>query len=833
MKNHIIRMKCTPLSSILWVVLILFCCKGSESSHIDEQLQADIRNTGMVHSPLPIDYSKSFETFGLTKIVLINDLLSDMDNLGKWTHRGIGNMSATSERSISGGQSLRLAAPTRASETWIQGMPENDVFFGLGMGTSMATLDVGGANWDKYNRLMFYIYPDCEGARSIYLNLYIENDGQIKVPDEWGREGYHEINLKNREWNPCFLEITGLPRDKVTKLSFAIETFGKELTMGDFLQFDIDAVHLQVIENPELVCGWMPVENRIIYSTTGYGVESEKSAIVNVPVHDGTFRLTDCTTGKTVYRGKVRSEKTHIGTFETIDFSDFKKQGQFIIQVGEITTPPFYINRDIWDNSAWRVLNFMFCQRCGYPVPEKHGACHSDLNGVFDGLQFTLNGGWHDAGDMSQQALQTGEIAFAMFEMANRAKEKGNNDLYLRLLEEAQWGLDYILRTRLRDGFRAQTVGTNIWTDRYTGTIDDAARRQIRVHNGAYENFLYSGIEAYAAISVEKDLMLREYLEKVAKEDFGFALKRFEKLGYNERYENRYGHAFMTSQSQYMATVSWAASMLYQLTGDTYFSGKAADYIKYAISCQRTEPLNDKNKTCGFFYRDLDKKSIVHFNHQSRDQVYMQALTLLCETQSGHHDFKTWEDAIRLHAAYLKNIMQYVQPYGMIPSGVYHIDEVRDSANFYAQQVWITRDVSQEYREQLENGFKLDSEHYLRVFPVWFSFKGNAAVHLATGKSAALCGKYLNDKELINIAEQQLFWMVGKNPFGQSLIFGEGHNYMQQYNALPGEVVGEIPVGMQSRFNEDTPYWPQFNTATYKEVWGTPAGKWFSLIAEF
>jgi len=29
------------------------------------------------------------------------------------------------------------------------------------------------------------------------------------------------------------------------------------------------------------------------------------------------------------------------------------------------------------------------------------------------------------------------------------------------------------------------------------------------------------------------------------------------------------------------------------------------------------------------------------------------------------------------------------------------------------------------------------------------------------------------------------------------------------------------------------PYWPQFNTATYKEVWGSSAGKWFSLISEF
>jgi hypothetical protein len=289
----------------------------------------------------------------------------------------------------------------------------------------------------------------------------------------------------------------------------------------------------------------------------------------------------------------------------------------------------------------------------------------------------------------------------------------------------------------------------------------------------------------------------------------------------------------MASQSQYMATVSWAASLLFKLTQEKYYAEKAAEFIKYTLQCQRKEPLNDINKTRGFFYRDLDKKSIVHFNHQSRDQVYMQALTALCETQPDHPDYKEWENSIRMYGDYLKNIMQYVQPYGMVPSGVYQKDEVKDSVNFYIVQVGIHQDVSKDFKEQLENGIKLDDDHYLRIFPVWFSFKGNAAVHLSTGKSAALCGKFLKDSELMNIAEQQLFWIVGKNPFGQSLIWGEGSNYPQLYTALPGETVGEIPVGMQARFNEDTPYWPQFNTATYKEVWGSSAGKWFSLISEF
>lgn len=812
---------------ILAVTLLLFSPAYLLFAQIDEKLKEDIRNTGYVHSPLPLDYSKSFESFGLTKKVLVSDMLCDMETLNKWSHKGIGGMRLTDERNISGKNSMRLVAPT----TYPQFLG-----WGLGFGTSQADFEVGGANWEKYNRIHLYIYPDCEGANSIYLNLYVENDGKIKVPDKYGREGYHEINLINGQWNECFVEMSELARDKVTKLSFAIEVFGKERTMGDSLKFDIDAVTLQTVENPEVVSGWTPAPNRIIYSTTGYGVESQKTAIVNVKNNNGKFQLIDNVSNGMVYEGKIQSKKTHIGSFETIDFSDFKKEGQYFIRVGDITTKPFYINKNIWDNSAWRMLNFIFCERCGYAVPGKHGVCHSDLHAVYNGKIFPFNGGWHDAADMSQQVLQSAEIVHSLLEMANRAREKNNRELALRLEEEAEWGIDCILKGRLGGGYRAQTWGTNLWTDGFIGTKDDSSRRrQVHVHNRAFENFVFAGIEAYSSMSIENAPTLKENLRKVAIEDFAFAKKRYDSLGFNDISSIGGGgdHAAMASNSQYAANISFAASLLYKLTGEKYYADQAAKAIEYTLQCQRVEPINDKDKLSGFFYRDLNKKSIVHYTHQSRDQVYMQALTALCETQPNNANYKKWADAIRLYGNYLKKIMQYVEPYGMVPSGVYHIDEVKDSLNFYKVQVGIFKGAAKDYKEQLENGVKLDKEHYLRVFPVWFSFKGNAAVQLSTGKAAALCGKFLKDKELMNIAEQQLFWIVGKNPFGQSYVWGEGSNYPQLYTALPGETVGAIPVGMQSRFNEDTPYWPQFNTATYKEVWGAPAARWMSLIAEF
>lgn len=807
----------------LGVGLSLFSCLPLKAQ-VDEKLKADIEKSGYIHSPLPIDESKAFETFGLKKKVIESVMLCDMEDASRWTHKGIGTISLSDERCKQGKYSLRLEAPT---------MPEGILDWGLGRGTCMASMEIDGANWENYNRLHFYIYPTCEGARSIYLNLYVENDGEIKVPDRYGREGYHEINLKNNQWNECFVEMSGLARDKVTKISFAIEVFGRELTMGDSLRFDVDAVELQIVENPEVVRGWQPASNRIIFSTTGYAPGSEKSAIVNVDQHDGSFSLVDAETQKVCYTGTVKRGKSRLGEFETIDFTDFDTPGRYQIRVGNVTTLPFYINKDIWEDSAWRILNFIFCERCGYPVPGKHGACHTDLHAEHEGKMIPVNGGWHDAADMSQQTLQTGEISYSLLQMAERAREKGKQQLYNRLVEEALWGIDFVMRTRLGDGYRAQSWGTNLWTDGVVGTIDDDGRRKVRVHNGALENYLLAGIEAYTAMMLKDDSALQKNLRKIAEEDFAYAQERFGRLGFAELVKSGGGHAAMASESQYHANISWAASMLYKLTGKPYYADEAAKTIRYTLQCQRTEPLKDKNKTRGFFYRDLNKKSIVHYTHQSRDYAYMEALAALCETQPNHPDRPQWLASMKLYGEYVKSLMQYVAPYGMLPSGVYHKDEVKDSVNFYAVQVGIRSGAAKDFEEQLQHAVRLDKEHYLRVFPVWFSFKGNIAVHLSTGKAAAICARVLNDQELKNIAEQQLYWIVGKNPFGQSLIYGEGSNYPQQYTALPGETVGEIPVGMQSYFNEDEPYWTQFNTATYKEVWGASAARWLMLISEF
>ena len=99
----------------------------------------------------------------------------------------------------------------------------------------------------------------------------------------------------------------------------------------------------------------------------------------------------------------------------------------------------------------------------------------------------------------------------------------------------------------------------------------------MRVHNRAFENFLFAGIEAYASMMIENDNMLKENLCKVAKEDYAFARERFDKLGFDELTGGGGGdHAAMASNSQTMANISYSASLLYRLTEDPYYADQAA-----------------------------------------------------------------------------------------------------------------------------------------------------------------------------------------------------------------------------------------------------------------
>lgn len=761
-------------------------CTSSENA--DNDLEEALVKSGYIHEPLVIPEDNSFENLTVRR----KEVTASHQVPGNWT--------------------LSLPNDTGVRAKGSPDDPDYATYGHFSIEIPISGIDIS----EGYDRISFMVYPDCEGMGVTNINLGISHIS-------------HLINLKNRKWNRCLLEIDPSLLASARSIRISSTARGRDLTYGNTATYKIDSLCFEKVSHPYKESGWVPDEGVISYSTSGYLTGHEKTAIAAASDRPESFRIIN-RQGKTAYKGKSWIMESSIGRYAVLDFTGLNKEGEYAIIYDDIQTPWFSIGKDMWKSSQWKVLNFIFCQRCGYDVKGIHSTCHTDLYSQHNGVRIPYCGGWHDAGDLSQQTLQTADVTFALFETYNRLKDS-DPLLAARMKEEGRWGLEFILKNRYGDGYRASSMGLLHWLDGIVGSKDDIST--VRVQNLPFDNFLYSGYEAYCALALKgEDRKTYDYLVKVAQEDYAFAMEKYLKDGY-AGFTQPYEHTYNTSESQFMATVSWAASQLYTLTGKQEYAGHAVEFIRYVLECQQNEPVGKENIR-GFFWRDISKRSIVHYIHQSREQFYMMALESLCRIQPEHPDREIWEEGIRLYADYLESIYGYTTPYNMIPSGIYHIDEASDTNAFYALHLFPPEDAQERYHAQIRKGVKITDEFYIKRFPVWFNiFNGNNAIILSTAKAAAICGKYLDDPALKQIALDQLYWIAGRNPFNQSMIYGEGANYPALDSFSSGEIVGAIPVGIKTVGDEDIPCWPQVTNACYKEVWVTSAGKWLSLLSEF
>lgn len=784
---------------------------------MNTQLQQSLLDSLYVHYPLQPDESNSIEKKNLKKEVLHCTSLWNGSDMSLWSFTGEGHAQVSEE-------GLMLTTWSRADHWPESEVRAHDAAAGAyaTFGSYIAKLDVSKLDLSVGNRIRFRIKPECEGLRQPIVRVGFVNDGEVKIPDAYSREGFHAMNLKNHQWNECEWEIDSIAHDKITEISFNLHRYGKDVATGDNLTFTLADIRFEKVK-PNVVHGWQLEDDGIAYSTTGYAYQGKKTAVVNTSA--STFSLMRKEDQREVFHGEIKRVDNHLGSFGVIDFSAFCEPGEYYLAYGEKKTESFAIGQDILESGLWKLINFLYCERCGYPVPKVHGTCHQDVLAEHNGLKMVFTGGWHDAADVSQQAMQSAEVLDGILAAA-KAVEKTKPMLYLRMMEEANWGVDYILRMRFGDGYRASHAALRRWTDSLIGNMDDEAAD---VNNRSFENFVFAAVEAKAAeMFAAMDPELAWKCRETAKEDFAFAHKRFCEVGLEE--PHMVEHTAGASLSQYYAAALWASARLYSRTGDEEYQEMAKDYGRKLLACQET---GEKGPMSGYFYRDEEKKHIVHFSHQARDHIFALALAEACQSFSSHPDKPAWEQALKLHGEYLKKLTAYTHPYGMLPAGIYHSSEAQDEATFSVLHP--TADYAREkenYLEQLKNGISLGDGYVIRVFPVWFSYRGNSAIHLSMGKAASVLGQYFGDKELKDIAWEQIYWTLGKNPFNQSLMYGEGKNYGQQYTALLGETVGEMPVGVQTRRNEDLPYWPPANIATYREVWTTPPGRWMWIAAD-
>ncbi|MDH6363352.1 hypothetical protein M2139_000228 [Enterococcus sp. PF1-24] len=774
----------------------------------------ELTASNFLHQPLKVSFENGFEA----RMLKNEKILASKKLTGTWQHQGRGTLQKNADAII-------LTSPARY-DSYPEGWPQDGDYTSFGEIAALLTFDP--QDWQDFTQIKLEVACDCENIINPAITLGVFNDGAIKIPDIYNREGSHIINLTNKKSETYVLDISNLPRDVVTKLRISFNANGSYMNLPGNWQITIKQIVLEKNAEATSAKGWQVDKNNLSYAHIGYPLNGKKQVIADATWAGETFQLKKVASAEVVFVGEMTNFESSIGHFSCADFSDFQVAGEYYVELASLKTAGFKIGdyQTLLQDSIWKSLNFVYCERCGCPIKGIHGTCHQDVFGEFAGKKISFNGGWHDAGDLSQQLVQTAEVTLSLFEMAKHYRPK-DTALALRLAEEAEWGLDFIFKTRLGDGNRLTSAGSSRWTDNQLGNMDDI---KARIHNSPYDNFLITGTLAKILITLPSDSDLIEKIQSILEVDFNDAYAGFEKQPFIHE-PIFWEHTYSTSKSTYLATLVWTSALLYQITKKADYLEKMQAWLKDLLACQEKQGIElfDGQVLRGMFYRDEQQQVFQHFNHQAREHLFAYALAEAKKVVKDAALANQLTEAITIYGEYLEFLVVDTAPYPMIASGIYHQDEWQDEASFNKQHLLVSEEAYESYQKQLLQGKQIAEKYYIKRFPVWFSFRGNNGILLSMGESAAIIGQLLNNQKLLNIGFGQMQWMIGQNPFSQSMMYGEGQNYPQMYTVSSGEMVGEMPVGIQTFENEDQPYWPQFNNATYKEVWVGLAGKWFSL----
>lgn len=188
------------------------------------------------------------------------------------------------------------------------------------------------------------------------------------------------------------------------------------------------------------------------------------------------FELIDASTSKRVLRKNAGKNFGQYGPFNTsyrLDFTEVKTPGTYYLQAGSVRSPEFKIGNDAYTGAADFALKYMRQQRCGYN-PFLKATCHP-LDGytVYGPMPDTtfidVTGGWHDATDYLQYSTTSANATYSML-AAYRDFPAVFGDKHLTngldgkngtpdVLDEAKWGLDWLLKMHPRDNWMFNQIG--------------------------------------------------------------------------------------------------------------------------------------------------------------------------------------------------------------------------------------------------------------------------------------------------------------------------------------------------------------------------------------
>ncbi len=197
----------------------------------------------------------------------------------------------------------------------------------------------------------------------------------------------------------------------------------------------------------------------------------------NTPVSN--FQIVELKTKKIVFHNMASEPYGEYGPFlqtRRFDFSIFKIPGRYYLQANDIKSPEFEIGNEVYKGAADFCLRYLRQQRSGFN-PYLKDSCHThdgyvlygSKAGLKDSVYQDVVGGWHDASDYLQYATTSANATWhllaayrdfpGVFADQKQANGTDGKNGYADILDEARWGLDWLLKMHPQKDIMFNQIG--------------------------------------------------------------------------------------------------------------------------------------------------------------------------------------------------------------------------------------------------------------------------------------------------------------------------------------------------------------------------------------
>jgi hypothetical protein len=478
---------------------------------------------------------------------------------------------------------------------------------------------------------------------------------------------------------------------------------------------------------------------------------------------------------------------------------------------------PFQISKTTYHSAMNLIVGYFSLQRCGPSTSGYFSPCHLDDGVRLDnGKHQDVSGGWHDASDLRKWVSAT------IYGVLGLAKTYELQEDYMgeKILDELMWGNQYFLKMQEPQGYIMNYIGgevkqnwdNNRWTDNIIGNEGGELRFAEPTTGESTNEMLIYGSKDDRIIQTDPVDMLSQY-NFISSEAIMARISKTKDPAYSQKCLQAAKNCFVwcaESTQEKNAGILGAAIQasleLYKTTGKDNYKKAAIDQ---ASQLKKLQANSQENTVSGFFNTSVSVQE--PYKNIWQGHLGLISVCDLIKNFPMDKNVSIWKEMVADYANDYLIFMSQRNSFGIVPYGLFSNSD--PGGNRKAGNYW--------YR------YFMFPENW------WVGINANIA---SAGVGLIKASVVLKDPKLMELAQKQLDWIVGVNPFSSSTIVSVGFNHPEKFingnEFRPGTPI--LPGGVMNGLGGDEVDQPTVGDGDYhiSEYWTPMVAYTLWLMAE-